>query len=95
MILSMRKLFTKKSGQSDGSLLVETVIVAHSINSQILDEKFSIREEGFLDLANERELILSRPKIYVCNNSTIRNIAQAQAGEKVFVVRQVHQENWI
>lgn len=91
----MRKVYIKKKGQPDGSLLVETVIVAHSLNHKTLDTKFGIREEGFLDLPNERELTLSKPKIFVCKNDKVRRIVQAQAGENVFVVRQVHQENWI
>lgn len=88
----MRKVYTKSSSKPDGSLLVETVIVANSLNHRTLDEKFGIREEGFLDYQNERELVLSQPKIYVCKNDKVRNITKARAGERVFIVRQLHQE---
>lgn len=95
IILIMRKVYVKKSGRSDGSLLLETIIVAHALNHKTLDLKFGIREEGFLDRENERELTLSKPKIFVCRSEEVRKIAQAQQGEKVFVVRQIHQENHV
>ena len=91
----MRKVYSKSTGLPSGASLVETIIVAHSLNLRMLAEKFSIREEGFLDLENERELVLSPPKIFKCDSEQIRRIAGAKKGEKVFVVRQEHQENYI
>jgi hypothetical protein len=91
----MRKVYVKRSGQLDGSLLLQTILVGHSINHKTLDAKFGIREEGFLDLENERELTLSKPEIFVCNSSRVRKILNAKSGEKVFVIKQVHKENFI
>ena len=91
----MRKVYSKSTGLPSGASLVETIIVAHSLNLRMLAEKFSIREEGFLDLENQRELVLTRPKIYRCSSEKIRKIANAKKGEKVFVIRQEHQENYI
>lgn len=93
--MSMRKVYTKTSGLPTGASLVETIIVAHSLNLRMLAEKFSIREEGFLDLENERELVLSRPQIFKCDSEQVRKIAGAKKGERVFVIRQTHQENHI
>lgn len=91
----MRKIHTKHTKLNDGSVLVENVIVAHSLNLKTLSEKFCIREEGFLDLSREIECILSQPKIYRCNSTAIRNLVNAQKGETVFVVRQVHSEHFV
>lgn len=91
----MRKVYTKKTNQADGSTLVETIIVAQNLNHKSLEAKFGIREEGFLDRKEMRELTLSEPKIYRCDSTAIRSLAGVQKNERVFVVRQTEKEDYI
>ena len=91
----MRKLFNRSIKQEDGSVLVENIFVGNSISTRTLDEKFGIREEGFYDRENEIELTLSAPKIFRCDSTAIRAIAQAKANERVYVVRQIHSEKFV
>lgn len=91
----MRKLYTKLEKQEDGSVLEFTVAVGRAINRRILKESLGIQEERFVNQELEIELILGKPKMYVCNSTAIRQLAQAQPKEKVFVIKQLHTERSI
>lgn len=88
----MRKAWTKQIPQADGSTKAQTCILAPSLNLKTLDRKFGIREEGFLDTENRRELVCEEPRIFLCNSVEIRSLVKAQSWERVFVVEQVQRE---
>jgi hypothetical protein len=91
----MKKIHTSTVAKSDGSVMVQTVILASGINPKALANKFGIKEEIFYNQEREIELSLSSPKIYICKDSTIRSIAGAEANERVYVVRQIQKEKFV
>ena len=95
ILLSMRRIAKKSSAQTDGTVLFQTIVVAHSINLKTVEQVLGIRAESFYNQVEQIELLLSKPTIQVCDTDAVRKLAGAKQGEKVFIINQIHSERFI
>jgi hypothetical protein len=92
---SMKKLHQRISKLSETKNLVSTLIVARHLNHKMLDKKFGIREDRFLNMHQEIELTLSKPTIYVVRSEDVLAKVNLKAGEHLFLVKQHQEENFV